>query len=366
MLKKEEINVFKEILTEEIHSLQQTILKKRKVLEELEVRQEELIQVPAKQEDMHLKRSDQIRKEIEQLQNEIKRLAEIKKNLPAEKRFVIWDIDFVEIFSDEKGGFDIVIGNPPYVRQEKIAPPEKPKEEVTNEDKKLYKEKLLRSVQAHYPFIKKIDKKSDLYVYFYLHGLSLLNPLGTFCFITSNSWLDVGYGKDLQQFLLENSRIKAIFDNQAKRSFSEADINTIIVVFDAPDTKNKRNNLENVAKFVMFKKPFEEVIRTDNLLAIEKADKVISTDDYRVYPIKQDALLEEGWQYPEGATEEEKEKFGRNVKGSKFVGSKWGGKYLRAPDIFLTILEKGERYKFFDYEGEKIIVEDITDNLKEQ
>jgi hypothetical protein len=141
---------------------------------------------------------------------------------------------------------------------------------------------------------------------------------------------------------LENARIKAVFDNQAKRSFSQADINTIIVVFDAPDTKNKRNNLENPARFVMFKKPFENVIKTDSLLAIEKADQVVSTRDYRVYPIKQEKLLEEGWGYPEEATEEEKEKFGRHVKGSKFVGSKWGGKYLRAPDIFFKILEKGK------------------------
>ena len=340
LLKKEEINVFREVLADRIYRLEQDIFKWRRSLEEPEVIQGELIQVSAKQEEIPLSSKDKIKRKIDELQNEMRKLTEIKENLPEEKNFVIWDIDFVEIFSDEKNGFDIVIGNPPYVRQEKIAPPGKPKEQVTSEDKRLYKEKLLHSVQARYPFITKIDKKADLYVYFYVHGLSLLNPLGTFCFITSNSWLDVGYGKDLQQFLLENTSIKAIFDNQAKRSFERADINTIIVVFNAPDVKNKRRNLENLAKFVMFKKPFEDVIKTENLLAIERADKVISTDDYRVYPVKQETLLEEGWEYPEEATEEEKEKFGRNVKGSRFDGSKWGGKYLRAPDIFFKILEK--------------------------
>jgi methylase of polypeptide subunit release factors len=167
----------------------------------------------------------------------MKRLSRIKREIqkPHKKPFV-WDIDFAEVFG-EKGGFDIVIGNPPYVRQEKIAPPDKLRSEVTLEDKRQYKEKLLKSIQTHYPFIKKIDKKSDYYIYFYFHGLSLLNEKGTFCFITSNSWLDVGYGKDLQEFLLKYCHIKAIYDNQAKRSFEHADVNTVIVLLGPPDTK---------------------------------------------------------------------------------------------------------------------------------
>lgn len=49
----------------------------------------------------------------------------------------------------------------------------------------------------------------------------------------------------------------------------------------------------------------------------------------------------------------------------KYEGNKWGGKYLLAPDIFFTILEKGNRYKFFDYNGEGIIVEDVTEILED-
>jgi hypothetical protein len=146
LLKKEEINVFKEIIAERIYNLEKDVINKRRSLQQLEVTQEELIRVSAKQEDMHLFKKDQIKQEITQIQEEIQRLAEIKKNLPSEKRFVIWDVDFVEIFSNEKRGFDIVIGNPPYIRQEKIVPPDKPKDEITNEDKKLYKGKLLRSI----------------------------------------------------------------------------------------------------------------------------------------------------------------------------------------------------------------------------
>jgi len=79
-------------------------------------------------------------------------------------------------------GFDIVIGNPPYVRQEMISPPNRIKAEVTLEDRREYKEKLIQSVKARFPVVKKIDKRSDYYIYFYFHGLGLLNSKGTFLF----------------------------------------------------------------------------------------------------------------------------------------------------------------------------------------
>ncbi|HAG51326.1 MAG TPA: hypothetical protein DCL42_08320, partial [Deltaproteobacteria bacterium] len=52
-----------------------------------------------------------------------------------------------------------------------------------------------------------------------------------------------------------------------------------------------------IARFIMFKKPFEEVINTPNLISIEKADKILKTDDFRVYPINQEDLLDDGWEY---------------------------------------------------------------------
>jgi hypothetical protein len=299
--------------------------------------------------------------EIKAKEKEIEYLQDTKRKIQApEQKPFIWEIDFAEIFG-EKGGFDIVIGNPPYVRQEKIAPPNKLKSEITPEEKKKYKDKLYKSIKAHYPFINKLDKKSDLYIYFYFHGLALLNNKGTFCFITSNSWLDVGYGKDLQAFLLKYYHIKAIYDNEAKRSFEHADVNTIIALFGSPQISKEGNDwpaLKETARFVMFKKPFEESINTKNLLDIEKTESVRKTEAYRVYPVKQEALLEEGWEKSEeGNHEPEKTHTNKTKKIKKYIqktyikgkfqtgkyeGNKWGGKYLRAPDIFFTIIEKGE------------------------
>jgi len=141
----------------------------------------------------------------------------------------------------------------------------------------------------------------------------------------------LGYGVWLQEFLLNRCPVELIIDNHAKRSFEAADVNTIISVIHAPQKKMKP---QHQVKFVAFKKPFEEAIFTENLLAIEDADKVISNDIFRVYPITIKELLDSGTEYES----EEKKKLG----AVKYEGDKWGGKYLRAPDIFFTILEKGK------------------------
>jgi type I restriction-modification system DNA methylase subunit len=270
-------------------------------------------------------------------EKEKERLEELWNTLESptlEKRPFVWEIDFAEAFAD--GGFDIVIANPPYVRQEKIAPLDRPEEEITTEVKKAYKEALVRSVIAQWGDEYKKDLKSDVYVYFYYHGLSVLKPGGVFCFISSNSWLDVGFGAKLQEFLLKNIEVKAIYDNHAKRSFQEASINTIIALFKRP--ADGTNLWGNRTKFVAFKKPFEEIITTANLQTLANAKEKVKTDDFRCIPMTQGELWKEGI---EGEETKQSEITGSAFIGN-YLGNKWGGKYLRAPDIFFTILEKGK------------------------
>ena len=297
---------------------------------------------------------------ITENKNEIKNLNEIKEALQnPEKKPFVWDIDFAEIFG-EKNGFDIVIGNPPYVKQDDIAPFDKMKSKISSKDKQEYKEKLIKSVKNQFSAVKTIAKKCDYYIYFYFHGLSLLNEKGVFCFITSNSWLDADYGKSLQEFLLKYVPIIAIYDNP-KRTFEHASVNTIIALFGSPLILEKKiagltvlkekdwRKLNFTAKFILFKKPFEEVINTKNLIEIEQnkiklesteilemIKNIIRTENYRVFPITQKNLLEEGWVYPENYNKSE----GRFKKGL-YKGNKWG-KFLRAPDIYFKILEKGK------------------------
>jgi len=264
----------------------------------------------------------------------------------------VWDIAFAEIFSGDKHGFDIVIGNPPYVRQEKIANPQLAQEEVTTKNKKEYKAKLIRSVYEEYPRFfgykaatdaaaHRIAARSDLCIYFYFHGLSLLNDKGSFCFITSNSWLDVDYGKDLQEFLLRRCHLKLILDNKVRRVFKDADVNTVIVLFGPPEDLKVVDDfsLDKTAKFVMFYVPFEEVLHPVVFEEIEEFTEKTTKPEYRVFPIKQANLLTDRCE-PSKSTE--KKPRGPLIKTAKYIANRWGGQYLRAPDIYWTVLEKGK------------------------
>lgn len=124
------------------------------------------------------------------------------------KPFFIWELEFSEIFQTEKPGFDIVIGNPPYVRQEKI-------KEIKPLLKKIYKT---------------YDGKADLYVYFFEKGINLLKNNGCLSYITSNKYAKAGYGKNLRKFLL-NYFIELYIDYTDNPIFEDATVDTSIIQF---------------------------------------------------------------------------------------------------------------------------------------
>ncbi|MER3399357.1 MAG: hypothetical protein C4316_12695, partial [Chloroflexota bacterium] len=279
----------------------------------------------------------------QELREKLERYQEARNALrPDQPTPFVWDIAFVEIFESENPGFDIVIGNPPYVRQEKI------RDYLNRFDRKEYLDRLNESLWAIYPgFLgmeRRINGRADYYIYFYLHGLSLLADRGSFCFITSNSWLDVDFGKDLQEFFLRFGHLKMVIDNQKRRSFAQADVNTVIVLAGPPERKRPLSEDEMRARpvrFVAFQVPFEEAMSPVVFLEIEDDTlyrpmahfRVLQRPEFRVVLLDQWALYQEGL----GEAEE-----GQWIGAHRYEGNKWGGKYLRAPDIFFTILEKGK------------------------
>ncbi|MGC8942419.1 MAG: Eco57I restriction-modification methylase domain-containing protein, partial [Sulfurihydrogenibium sp.] len=105
-------------------------------------------------------------------------------------------------------GFDIVIGNPPYVRQERI---------------KDIKEILKK--QGYKVF----ELRADLYVYFYEKGIELLKDKGILSYITSNKWLRAKYGENLRKYLKENTKIIKVIDFSGYSVFKQTvDTNIII------------------------------------------------------------------------------------------------------------------------------------------
>jgi type I restriction-modification system DNA methylase subunit len=96
---------------------------------------------------------------------------------------------------------DVVVGNPPYVRQEKIGRPAK--------------EKWARLIADRWPGME-LAGRSDAHCYFWPAAAYFLKEDGYFGFLTSSSWLDVEYGFPLQRWILENFRIIAICESEAE------------------------------------------------------------------------------------------------------------------------------------------------------
>lgn len=233
--------------------------------------------------------------------------------------------------------FNLVVTNPPYTRQEEM------------EDVFLggYKDRLRE-------LVKRIDgiqvgKRSSIYAYFFFHGAHFLESGGRLGLITSNSWLDVDFGKFLQEYFLENFKIIAIIESKVERWFEDADINTAITILEKYNDEKERDS--NLVKFVYLKKPLKEFIppvedEKERWSAVEKLvefiencgkeqakeidflDKMLwifEDDRLRITMISQADLYAEGY----------------NEETNRFEGSKWG-KYIRAPEIFFKILEKGK------------------------
>ncbi len=355
-IEQKERRIFSDILNEKKILLEKEIAKLIRKIEQPEGEQMEMLGASRSTSLVDLQRlKEQKAEKTHELSHISDALAELRKSKQVP---FVWDIAFVEIFESDRNGFDIVIGNPPYVRQEMIADPTLDPADFGGETserwkkkKAEYKTKLQRSVYEAYPkhfgynrskgtAAKKIDGKCDLYIFFYLHGLSLLNTQGSFCFITSNSWLDVGYGADLQEFLLKHCAVKYIIDNEAKRSFAQADVNTVICLFSAPVGRRDSSTYYN-ARFVMFRVPFEYALSAVVFEEIDEATDRLRRPEFRVVVKKQEELFAEGLEVADD--EEAHIAVGRPDWSSyAYVGDKWGGKYLRAPDIFYTILEKGK------------------------
>ncbi len=110
-----------------------------------------------------------------------------------------WETEFPEVFAN--GGFDVVIGNPPYVRQELLSP-------------------IKPYLKQHY---QSYNGVADLYAYFYEKGLNILKPAGKLSYIVTNKWLKAGYGEPLRRFFIENSTFEQIIDFGHAPIFEDAD-----------------------------------------------------------------------------------------------------------------------------------------------
>ena len=136
--------------------------------------------------------------------------------------FFLWHTWFTDVF--EHGGFDIVIGNPPYIQLQKSIG-------VTAKDKKGrdYDMKLgdLYVDEGFQTFA----KTGDIYCLFYEQGAKMLKPGGHLCYITSNKWMRAGYGEKLRGFFATQTNPEILIDFGGVQVFESATVDTNILLF---------------------------------------------------------------------------------------------------------------------------------------
>jgi len=176
-----------------------------------------------------------------------------------------WEEEFSEIF--DEGGFDITIGNPPYVRQERI---------------KEIKHYLKENYEVY-------TGVADLYVYFFEKGMKILKKGGMFSFICSNKFTRTGYGKNLRKFILNYQFVKYV-DYTEGNVFLDAKVDPCVTVIKNMMPLDKNTVLIN-NKYEILQNNFNEnnwnferpeIIDLKNKI-IGKGIKIKDIDDISIY-----------------------------------------------------------------------------------
>ncbi|EAI3076150.1 class I SAM-dependent DNA methyltransferase [Campylobacter coli] len=154
-------------------------------------------------------------KEFANLKKEYDSIFNLESNHPFE-----WRFEFPEILDDDGNfkGFDLIIGNPPYIRQEE-----------------------LKELKPHLAKNYKVYKgTSDIYTYFYELGFNVLKDNGVLSYITSNKYTRAGYGEALREFLLKNVKFLEYTDLNGIKVFDSATVDTSILCFEKSKSKDNK------------------------------------------------------------------------------------------------------------------------------
>ncbi|MCU0913454.1 MAG: N-6 DNA methylase [Planctomycetes bacterium] len=254
---------------------------------------------------------------------------------------------------------DAVVGNPPYVRQEKVEKPDKTR--------------FSGLASEAWPDLQ-LSGRSDLHCYFWPVAAHLLKPTGYFGFLTSSSWLDVEYGFALQGWLLRHFKILAIMESAAEPWFEDARVKTCVTILQRCDDEAAR--MENQVRFVRFSRRLADIIgvppgqnedarqaslealryrilgvETDyqdqDMRLIIKTQRDLWNDGVRAGMVLGDVDLEPlAEEYENGHASEPHESMPTPAEPAKhrkengdYHAGKWG-RYVRAPDIYFGIMRR--------------------------
>ena len=135
------------------------------------------------------------------------------------ERHFDWHTEFPEVFAGDQSGFDVIIGNPPYIKQARL------------DNKPM----MQLPIPNDLGYDSMIDSKADISVYFFIHALNILKPGGLLGFINTDSWLHFKYGEQLQAALLRYCDTATMVRPKTK-IFPDAQIRTVVTIARRSDT----------------------------------------------------------------------------------------------------------------------------------
>ncbi|MDA8077688.1 MAG: Eco57I restriction-modification methylase domain-containing protein [Nitrospiraceae bacterium] len=177
---------------------------------------------------------------------------------------------FAEAFASNPGGFDIVLANPPYVRQEIIKP---------------IKPKLKEEFGDFF------SSTADLYTYFYARGLELLRPGGILCFIAPNKFMRAGYGKNTRKLLTTLAAPKVVIDFGDLPIFEATTYPSILLV--EKTTVVRANGCSPVEGACHA--PLQDEFLAATFTESEQIEDVSRTLSESGFPMSVKSLSENGW-----------------------------------------------------------------------
>ncbi|WP_327196854.1 Eco57I restriction-modification methylase domain-containing protein [Sphingobacterium spiritivorum] len=134
-----------------------------------------------------------------------------------ERPYFLWQLYFMDVF--EQGGFDVIIGNPPYIQLQKNG----------GSLAKIYENQSFETFQ----------KTGDIYSLFYEKGWQLLKSKGVLTYITSNKWMRAGYGENTRKFFAEKTNPVLLIDFAGQKIFETATVDVNILMFTRDKNRQK-------------------------------------------------------------------------------------------------------------------------------
>jgi adenine-specific DNA-methyltransferase len=191
----------------------------------------QMFDLTPKERKLKKEKQQKLQTEIENISTEIEEI----KNSTIYKNAFEWRFEFPEVLNNNGNfeGFDLVIGNPPYIQLQSMG-------KITDALEKINYQTF--------------TKTGDIYSLFYEKGTSILKNNGVLSYITSNKWMRADYGVKLRNFFIENISPLFLIDFNGNKIFANATVDSNIFIYQKIATKKfelqavQFKNIDNIDK----------------------------------------------------------------------------------------------------------------------